>query len=865
MAVTTIRYGRYKTTAEADYGEIAANDSRACVFDAATQNMWVTTFGGVFGRDTANTPTVRLSAYETDASKNPTTRIGYSGTISAATSMTGAGAGAHYTAAISVSDNGPTSSACMVYSGRRYAVDILSRNYGLGHSMIQAASISADNEQFYNRTAPGSTPPSSYGAYSSSVEGHLTVYLQGYANEAPEAPANGLAPSGTVNDTAPTFTADFDDLNGAYGTTSGLGVDVGDRLNQYKIQLRATGTTSLLWNQTYTATSAERTAHAISRAYGGSALSRGTSYEWRVRVSDEFGAWSDFSAWTTFTPANLGYVTLDSDPTGKIEDNSPDFKGRWTHQSATGMTQAKVRVLSASGTVLQTSAAFAKVAASSASPGTLFTCTWADTAFTDLAWGTSYQYQIQGYDGSQWSDWSTARTFSTNAAPTVPTGLSPNSGQIFTSYPLLSCSFTDSDDTTGTGLTGTFRITRPDATTTDVTPTYNSTSGKWEFQTTIAEINQYGVFSWKATGYDGTLYSGEASALGSATFSSSATFDYEAGPVLTITSPADLSTVTTASLTVSWNVSSGGPQVKYQVWVYADGTTTTVYDSGLQTSVATSHVVPSGYLRNLTDYDIVAAVTSGVPLTGYSATTNITVDFPAPTPVANFQVTPIAVGLDTFETAVRLSWDQTAYAAPEFVEYTIYRSANDGPDADEVILARLTAPTDVAFIDYTPASGYDYTYAITVTTLTGVDTLESDRSEDTTSVDLAGTVLSLVGNGGTYRACLLNVRERDFDRTIAEAVYVPLDGERPVTIRSAVRFWTGSYEGALIDDTTATAAQRWAELDALDAQGGTVCVRDGRGRKRFCKLSNLKAKDEHGGWYSYQFTAREEDMTEGVP
>ena len=866
--LTILRYGRYSTVAEADFGLVVASNSRACVYDAASDNMWVVLGGFVGGKSGASAPAVRIRVYDTDASKNQRNRCGYMAPVNATAVMAAGGdPGGHYTAAVSGSDNGPTNDAIMLFSGTRYAIDLLAGTNGLGHSMIEAALITADNELFYNRTAPSNPPPSAYGAYSSATEGHLTAYLQGYRNEAPLAPSNGLAPTGTVTESAPTFTADFDDLNGAYGTSSGDGLDIGDRINQYKVQLRAVGTTSLLWNQTYTATNAERTADAISRAYGGSALTRGTAYEWRVRMSDEFGTFGDYSAWTSFTPASLGFVTLDSDPTGKIESNQPDFKGRWNHQSATTMKTTWVRLLAANGaTVLQAGADYNIVdVASSALPGMLFTIPWANTGLTDLSWGTSYTYQIKGYDGTAWSDWSAARSFATNAAPTVPTGLAPSSSQIFTSYPLLTCSFTDSDDTTATGLTGVFRITRPDTSTVDCTPTYNATTGKWEFQTTITEISAYGVYNWKATGYDGTLYSGEVAALGSAVWSTSATFDYEAGPVLAVSSPADGATVATASLTVSWSVSSGGPQVKYQVWVYADGDTgTTIYDSGLTTSTAVNHVIPSGYLRNSTSYDVVVAVTNSTPLTGYSATTNIAVAFTAPTAVANFQVTPVKIGLDPFETAVRLSWDQTAYSSPEFQEYTLYRSADGGPDADEIILARITAPGEIAFVDYTPASDYEYTYSITVTTLTGADSLESDRSEDTTSVTLAGTVLSLVGNGGTYRACLLNVRERSFDRQINEAVYQSLAETKPRTVRSVTRFWNGTYEGAAVSDDTATGMQRWNELDALDATHGTICIRDSRQRKRFCKIGNLKATDEHTDWVSFTFDAREEVMTEGT-
>lgn len=866
MPLTLIRYGRYATAAEADYGVITAGTMRACVFDAATDNMWVRKIGLWGGRAGGSAPSVKLGLYEADASKNPDDRVAYTDTGSGSTSMAGAGGGAEILLDVTQSDNGPSSPSgdAMIFSGRRYAIAALATSQSLGHSMIAAGSISADNEQFYDRSGLPQPPPDPFGAYSASVEGHLTAWVEGYRNAQPEAPSNGIYPTGTINETAPVFTADFDDLNGTFG-----GFANGDKLNQYKVQLRQVGTTTLLWNQTYSATSGEKAADAVSRAYGGSALTRGVQYEWRIWMSDMFDDASSYSntgsgtGWFTFTPANLGFVTLDSDPTGKIESVTPDFKGRWNHQSATTMKTVQARLKSSTGTVLQTGADYniADVA-SSAAPGTLFTIPWASSGFTTLAWGTSYRYEIRGFDGTQWSDWSTYRTFSTNKAPSVPTSLVPASSAIFTGYPKLTCSFTDLDDTTGTGLTGVFRITRPDTSTVDVTPTYNATSGLWEYQTTAVQITAVGTYSWKATGYDGTIYSGEAAALGSATWSSSATFIYATGPTVTVTTPADLATIATASLTVGWSV-SGGTQAKYQVLVYEDGGSVPIYDSLLNTSTATSHEIPSGYLRNGTSYDIVVQITDTTPLVGYSSIVNIAVSFTPPTAVANFQAMPIEVGLDPFATAIRLSWDQTGYAAPDFVEYTLSRWAEGGPDAAEIILARITSPSTVAFIDYTPASGFEYTYGITVSTQTGADTIESDRVSAAEIVTLVGTVLSLVGNPGTYRSCLLNVRDRVHDRKIDEAVYQALTGSNPVTIRSRTRFWDSTFAGAFVIADDASAKQRRDELDALDTQDGVICYRDGRGIKRFCKITDFKIKDELPDWYSYTFGLREENASEG--
>lgn len=870
MPLTLVRYGRYSGGApESATGNITAGQSRACVFDPLTDNAWFSLVGFVGGKQSGNVTAI-VSVYDTDASKNPDDRLGYSDDIAVTTVMVGGGDGTHYTAGIAQSDNGPGDGLgdIMGHSGHRLALDIYSGSNAMRHSMVAAGSITADNEQFYTRTSPldgSSHPDNPYGAYSASVEGHITAYLQGYKNQQPEAPSNNIYPTGSINEIAPVFTADFDDLNGDYGTANG-GYDSGDELNQYKIQLRQVGTTTLLWNVTYSATADEKNADAINRPYGGSPLTRGVQYEWRLWMSDAFDDLSNYSdtgsgtGWFTFTPANLGFVTLDSDPTGKIEDNTPDFKGRWNHQSATTMKTVQVRLKNASGVVLQTGADFniADVA-SSAAPGTLFTVPWADTGFSTLAWGTSYRYEIRGFDGTQWSDWSAYRTFSTNKAPSIASNHSPANGTIVTAYPKLTFALTDTDDTVATGLQAWTDVTDPGFVVHHFEATYNATTGLWESQLTAAEVPSLGTYQWAAYGYDGTIYSGEAASAGAALLAATGkTFVFGSGPVVTVTAPTDGAVLTAAAPTVSWSVAG---QVKYQVVVYEDNTLNVVFDSGLITGAATSIVIPSGYIRNGESYDIVVSITNATPLVGSSPIVNVSVAFTEPTDVANFQVAPAAIGIDPWETAIRLTWDQTAYSTPEFQEYTIYRSADGGPDAEEIILARITSPATVQFIDYCPASGYQYTYGISVTIVTGLDALESERVSDSATVTLLGVVLTLLSNGGTYRACLLRVRERSFDRQLQETIY--LIGQKPVTVRGEPRYWHGDYEGLMVTDTVATARQRWAELDALDAENGIVCIRDDWQQKHFVKITGLSKTDDKAGFITYQFGVREEHASEG--
>lgn len=854
-------YGRNVSAPEADWGIIAAGQERGCVFNAASQHLWVYRLGIWAGRYTGTNVTTRIVIRDTDASKEPVGRLGYSAAMTVSALMVDNTGGAAYETTVELSDNAPTNGAIKLQSGKRYAIQVLGTGAQLAHSMRQASAITADNERFYSKTGLSQPPAATFLSFTDEgTQGHLSIWAVADANVAPQTPSTGLAPSGTVSETAPVFTADFRDLNGAYGPGNG-GADRGDRMNQYKLQVRRVSDSSMFWDTTITASGGEVTANAMSRAYGGSALTRGTAYEWRTQQSDQFGAWSSWSAWTSFTPANLGFITLDDVPTGKQEAVTLDFKGRWNHQSATTMKRVQVRLLNASGTILQTGADYdiADVA-SSALPGTLFTVTWANAGFTTLAWGQSYQYQMRGYDGTSWSDWSAARAFTTDAAPTVPANLSPTGGQIFTSFPLLRCSFTDADDTTGTGLTGTARITRPDLSTVDVTLTYNAGSGKWEFQTTATELSAYGSYSWKARSFDGTVYSGEQTVAGNAVWSAASTFQYQTGPVVTISAPTEAQVLTASNPTVTWTATG---QVKYQLKVYADDSTEIVYDSGLITSALQSVAIPVGYLRNNTQYDIVVEVTNAVPLTGASAIRNVSLVYTTPDSVTNVTAVPVQITSDPWETAIRISWDQTGYGTPSWQEYAVTRRA-DG-DTATLILARITSPTQITLIDYAPASGVSYIYGVRQVILSGVDLLESALVEASPAqVDLEGVVLHLVSNGGSYRSVLHHDASRSHDRIVDEAIYKPLSGGAPVTVRSESRYWSfgGSFE--LYSDEFASAEQRYQDLDALDQQNGTVCYRDERGKKRYAVIEKLKVTDRRIQRYTIDLQFREEQWNEGV-
>jgi hypothetical protein len=856
MALTTVRYGRYSASAEAAYGIIGTSAIRACVFNSATQNVWVHTLGGWIRKSGSTNSTVRFGLYGT-TSNNPSTRLGYTSSISVtSTSMTSR------TASVSVTDSSPLQTAIKLASGSLYSIAILSTTANTDHSMVVAASITATNEQFYNKS--GTSLPAPFGTYTASTEGHMTVWAEGYLNVKPEV-ATSLSPSGTINDTAPTFSANFQDLNGAYGTTSGNGVDTGDRMTKYAIEVRTQGSaTADRWSATYTATGTEQTNNAIARAYGGSTLTRGTTYEWRIRFYDEFNEAGDFTAWTAFTPASLGYVTTDGTPTGKTEDDTPDFQGRWTHQSGTSTNAVQIKLYDSLGVLLKDSGTITKTVTSSASPGTLFTITAAESAFGSLTWGGYYEYEIRGRDTSNnWSNYSTPRrSFNVNAAPSVPSSLSPSTSTVYTSYPLLTCQATDTDDTTATGLEVSARIKNSGGTVLYTRAmTYSTGNARWEYQTTGTDLASYATYKWDASAYDGTTYSGGVTSSGSRTWSSEGTFVYAQGPTVTMSSPTDGSTVTTSALTVTWTTTN---QAQYRVRLYADGGTTALYDSGWTVSGTSSHNIPAGYIENGTAYDLVVEVEDTTPLTGSSGIVDITAAFTPPATLTNVVASAIkTVGTNPWSTAVSLSWDQSSDA--NFVEYIVRRSAESGPDTAEVIVARITAQTTTTYTDYTPASGVEYTYSVSQVSSTSGEELESVRESASIELAFGGIMLTAVGAAAsTTQAALRYTAERDEQRVIDETVYQPLDGSNPQTIRSATRYRTIAFDAMLHPDDYSTATQKKDELEALDIANVTICYRDNHGRKLFGRIADLAFTDQVPTWWRASVAIREEAYSEAV-
>jgi hypothetical protein len=408
-------------------------------------------------------------------------------------------------------------------------------------------------------------------------------------------------------------------------------------------------------------------------------------------------------------------------------------------------------------------------------------------------------------------------------------------------------------------VTGT--ITRPNLTTVDVTLAYNSTTGKFEYQTTATEISAEGTYSWVAYAYDGTLYSGDSTTSGGATTSVSSTFVYTNGPDVTITSPTEAEVLTTITPTVSWSV-SGGTQAKYRIKIYKVSNGLIVYNSLFQVSTATSQEIPPAELENETDYTMTVEIEDSLAVIGTSEVRSFRVEFDPIPEITNFQATPVKIGTDTVESAIRLTWDASVEPAPWFVRYILRRSDLERP------LAYIDSQSTTAYTDYLPVSGVEYEYTIRqVNVLEGINVASPTVAAEA-SVNLDGVHLCSVENPSTYRTTLSFGEGRNHKRTNNDTFYLPWSATKPTTVRGKVNYWTTTAKYNLVTDPRigVTALVRLAEIEDLIENGGTLCYRDERGRKRFVTIeaNGLGVEDLFPERSDVSLTVREEAYDEGV-
>ncbi len=244
-------------------------------------------------------------------------------------------------------------------------------------------------------------------------------------NTAPTAPTSLLAEGATnptgVTDTTPEFSAIFNDSN------------AGNTGTYYEIEVNTNSsfTGTVMWDSGQVSmTSTAIGARSPNITYAGTELSlNGTTYYWRIRFTDNYGAvgtWSSVANFTMNTAPAAPTSLLSEGATNPVgvTDTTPEFSAIF-NDSNSGNTadfyEIEVNTNSSfTGTVMWDSGQVPMVstAIGSRSP---------DFSYTGIALtlnGTTYYWRIRFTDShGTVGSWSSTATFAMNTAPSAPTSL----------------------------------------------------------------------------------------------------------------------------------------------------------------------------------------------------------------------------------------------------------------------------------------------------------------------------------------------------------------------------------------------------------------------------------------------------------
>ena len=274
----------------------------------------------------------------------------------------------------------------------------------------------------------------------------------------------------------------------------------------------------------------------------------------------------------------------------------------------------------------------------------------------------------------------------------------------------------------------------------------------------------------------------------------------------------------------------------------------------LQITSSTAFLVPVGAYRNKQSYDVqVYARTDPGGLNSFSERVPIHIDYePAPS-LTNVQAVAVPLGDDPWPTAIRVSWDATEIGILDgWQRYVIRRSASAGPDMAERIVAEITSPGDIAFLDPEVVSGVEYAYRVSQVQMIGLDEVESEPIEATAAVTLRGAVLHDTQDVDGLRLVLGSVQER-VETWVTNQVELETWGGGPpylletgldgvvVAVEARLYRRPGDGEDTVLDRLAAFRALRGTRADGSPVG---VCYRDERGRRHYGRLREPEIADQ---------------------
>lgn len=830
-------YGRRNTGPAVASGVTNTNATnlRVTVFGPIPEHCWAHTWGMRIGTEAGGTIQVRGHLYAPDAAGNPLTLLASTAQIAQSNAYT-------YSTTPYADISGQLTTIARLGSGRIYGV-------GFAATGSARHGQTADGTLMYKRSVPSTGPWNPMGYQSSSPEGMIDTYVLYDANVAPSIPGS-LAPVGQIIDQTPTFTGTFRDTNETVdGRDNTATATSGEKIKQVHIQLRAVGSSTLLWDSIYSVASEFQTARIFSNEYAGSgSLTPGTPHEWRAQVSDQFDAWSAWSGaqgWTQFTINPGGSL---STPTGggKRTSRQPTtFPATWTHIAGLSQDAYNPQILQ-NGTVVRD---FGTILSGTLASGTTYNVLgqlsdWTSTGTAQLDWGQSYTLRARGRDTSGvWSPFSRQVAFTTNYPPTTPVPTAPASGAVSSTRPLLQFTMTDADNTPANGLVASVRI-KNGAGTVLFTRAATFVSGTtWQYQTTATDLATYADYRWDAIGTDGvltTLYSPER------------TFTYAEGPVITITAPTPGRVETTSTLVVSWTAAN---QARWEAHIYRVGSATDVAGYG-GTGTTQAFGLGLGTLANNTDYEVGIVVVNTAGLIGNSARVPFRLQYlPAPA-ITGVSASPDRAVGDHDPSVIRVTWNQSGLVSG-FAGYDVVRTPASGGAAVVMTPDGISAISQTAWIDPEPANETDYVYGVVQHQAVGVSTVDSIVAlSGSVRVSFHAVIISDAADPGR-RVVLPYVREPERTYRDDRKTLDPWSGGPSVEL-------VGGAESQSIRGTYNLIADPEVELAAIRALRGTgddqdatlLVYRNPKGLRVAGSIHDLSAR-EYRNRIDVQFTFQE--------
>lgn len=348
-------------------------------------------------------------------------------------------------------------------------------------------------------------------------------------------------------------------------------------------------------------------------------------------------------------------------------------------------------------------------------------------------------------------------------------------------------------------------------------------------------------YQWKVKTWDNSDAEGPYSSL--------ATFHTSAKPTVTVTAPSSDGTIlTSASLTAEWSFSDpeSEGQSAYQIKLM-DSTDTVLWDSGKVTDVAARSRTMGYTLLNAINYKVKVTVWDAKDIPSVEAVRTFETSFTSPaTPTLTATTNNGYIGIS-------ITNPTPSGTEPTVGSNDIYRR-----EQGETNWTRIAKglPDNGSYSDYAAASGVSYEYKVRAIGSNG-------GTSDSVSVN------SLIKLSGIWLHDI-----SDAEATIHQYKYDGqgrnINWETDVTMMQfAGRARPIAEFGNSSDGQIQASLQMiktdidHIKLESLIKSRGTVCYRDGRGRKLFGVVSALPIRDEHWG-YTTTITIIETDYQEEV-